>query len=108
PGHRRRRTDPDEGARSRPGEPADDGLRNEAVELKESYVASYTRKEAREWARERMFGVANVTIPTMTGDFKRLNEKAIRHDVELAIEHGFVGSLSCSEVAITMDQYIQF
>lgn len=71
-------------------------------------MANYSRSEAREWARERLFGVANVTIPTMTADFKRINEKAVRHDVELAIEHGFVGSLSCSEVAISIDQYIQF
>jgi len=68
-------------------------------------MASYTKGEAREWAREKMFGVANVTIPTMTNDFKRINEKAIRHDTELAITHGFVGSLACSEVAITQEQY---
>lgn len=71
-------------------------------------MASYTRKEAREWARERLLGVANVTIPTMTADFKRLNEKAIRHDIETAIAHGFVGTLSCSEVAITPEEYEQF
>jgi len=71
-------------------------------------MASYTRSTAREWAREKMLGVANVTIPTMTQDFRRLNEKAIRHDVELAIEHGFVGTLACSEVAITPDEYAEF
>ena len=71
-------------------------------------MASYTRKEAREWARERLNGVANVMIPTMTSDFKRLNEKAIRHDVETTIAHGFVGTLTCSEVAITPDEYDQF
>lgn len=71
-------------------------------------MASYGKGEAREWAREKMFGVANVTIPTMTSDFRRINEKAIRHDVELAVEHGFVGSLSCSEVAITQEQYGEF
>lgn len=71
-------------------------------------MARYTKKEAREWAREHLVGVANVTIPTMTSDFKRINEKAVRHDVELAIQHGFVGSLSCSEVAVTLEQYGQF
>ncbi len=71
-------------------------------------MASYKKNEAREWAREKMVGVANVTIPTMTSDFKRINEKAVRHDVELAIEHGFVGSLACSEVAITLEQYGEF
>ncbi|MCW3641213.1 dihydrodipicolinate synthase family protein [Burkholderia cenocepacia] len=71
-------------------------------------MARYHKHEARDWAREHLMGVANVTIPTMTSDFRRINEKAVRHDVELAIEHGFVGSLSCSEVAITQAQYGEF
>lgn len=71
-------------------------------------MASYTRKEAREWARERLVGVASVVIPTVTADFKRLNEKAIRHDVETTVAHGFVGTLTCSEVAITLEEYAQF
>ena len=71
-------------------------------------MANYNKKDARDWAREKLVGVANVTIPTMTSDFKRINEKAVRHDVELAIKHGFVGSLSCSEVAITQEQYGEF
>lgn len=70
-------------------------------------MASYSRQQAREWAREHLVGVANVVIPTMTCDFKRINEKAIRHDVETSIAHGFVGSLACSEVAITLGQYGQ-
>ena len=65
-------------------------------------MANYNKKDARDWAREKLVGVANVTIPTMTSDFKRINEKAVRHDVELAIKHGFVGSLSCSEVALSL------
>jgi len=68
-------------------------------------MARYSRKEARQWARKHLVGVANVTIPTMTSDFKRLNEKAIRHDVDTSLAHGFVGSLACSEVAITLQQY---
>jgi 4-hydroxy-tetrahydrodipicolinate synthase len=71
-------------------------------------MARYSRMDARDWAREHLVGVANVTIPTMTSDFKRLNEKAIRHDVDTSIAHGFVGSLACSEVAITLQQYGQF
>ncbi|WP_372731507.1 dihydrodipicolinate synthase family protein [Novosphingobium sp.] len=71
-------------------------------------MARYKRSEAREWGREMLNGVANVTIPTMKSDFETLNEKAIRHDVELSIGHGFIGSLACSEVAITLDQYGQF
>ena len=71
-------------------------------------MARYTRGEAREWARQNLVGVANVTIPTVTSDFKRLNEKAARHDVRKSIEHGFVGSLACSEVAIPLAQYGRF
>lgn len=71
-------------------------------------MARYSRKDARAWARENLVGVANVTIPTVTSDFKRLNEKAIRHDVELSIEHGFIGTLACSEVAISLDDYGRF
>lgn len=68
----------------------------------------FTKVEARAYAREKMLGVANVTIPTMTGDFKSLNEVAIRHDVETAIGHGFVGTLACSEVNMSLQEYEQF
>lgn len=71
-------------------------------------MARYHRNEARQWAREHMNGVANVIIPTMTSDFKRLNLKAARHDIETAIGHGFVGTLASSEHAITIAQYVEF
>lgn len=70
-------------------------------------MSQCTRSNARDWAREKMLGVASVVIPTMTNDFKGINEKAIRHDVETTIAHGFVGTLACSEVAITLDEYEQ-
>jgi len=71
-------------------------------------MARYTRLEARQWARKTLNGVASVLIPTMSADCKRLNEAAIRHDVDTTIAHGFVGALTCSEVAITLDEYQQF
>lgn len=71
-------------------------------------MASYTKKEAREWGRQHLVGVANVTIPTMTSDFTSLNEKAIRHDVNLTVEHGFVGSLAVSEVPLSFEEHDQF
>jgi 4-hydroxy-tetrahydrodipicolinate synthase len=71
-------------------------------------MSSYSRKEAREWARQHLVGVANVTIPTVTSDFTALNERAIRHDVELSISHGFAGTLACSEVAFSLEQYGRF
>src|SRR5262245_55435799 len=71
-------------------------------------MAEYRRKEAREWARENLVGVVNCTIPSFTRDLKSINEKAIRHDTRLAIEHGFMGSLAVSEVSITLPEYLDF
>ena len=50
-------------------------------------MASYKKNEARAWALENMRGVANVVIPTFTQDLKRLNETAIRYDIEKEIEY---------------------
>jgi 4-hydroxy-tetrahydrodipicolinate synthase len=71
-------------------------------------MASYTRNEAREWAREQLKGVANVVIPSYSSDLKGLNEAGIRHDIRKEIELGFAGTLLVSEVAITLDEYRQF
>ena len=70
-------------------------------------MATYTKGEARDWAREHLKGVANVVIPTVTSDFKRLNERAIRHDVETCIAHGFTGTLAVSEVVMSIQEYEQ-
>jgi len=71
-------------------------------------MARYTKSEARQWARENLVGVVNCTIPSFSGDLTRINEKAIRHDTRLAIEHGFVGSLAVSEVSVALPEYIDF
>lgn len=71
-------------------------------------MPSYTRTEAREWAREKLVGAVNCTIPSFTSDLRGINEKAIRHDINLAKQHGFLGSLAVSEVAITMPEYLEF
>ena len=71
-------------------------------------MAEYKKNEAREWAREKMQGVANVVIPTFTQDLNALNEKAIRHDIRKEIEYGFWGTLLISETATTFDEYLQF
>ena len=68
----------------------------------------YNRANARDWARERLVGVVNCTIPSFTGDLTALNEQAIRHDTRLAIEHGFMGTLGVSEVSITLPEYLDF
>src|SRR5215475_11525140 len=64
-------------------------------------MADYTREEARAWARENLTGCSAVTIPTFTADLKRMNEDAIRHDIERVIEHGFSYTLLMTETAIT-------
>jgi 4-hydroxy-tetrahydrodipicolinate synthase len=71
-------------------------------------MPSYRKNEARDWAKEKLRGVANVVIPSYTGDLKGLNEKGIRHDIRLEIEYGFAGTLLVSETAITLDEYRQF
>lgn len=71
-------------------------------------MASYGKKEAREWGREHLRGVANVVIPSYTSNLKALNEKGIRHDIRLEMEFGFSGTLLISEVAISLDEYRQF
>lgn len=71
-------------------------------------MANYTKAEARDWARERLIGAVNCTIPSFTGDLAGLNEAGIRHDVRLAKEHGFMGSLAVSEVSITLPEYLEF
>src|SRR5579883_1125207 len=68
----------------------------------------YTKTEAKEWAKANMRGVCNVIMPTFTSDLKRLNEKAIRHDVRRNMELGFWGALVVSECGTTMDEYKRF
>jgi 4-hydroxy-tetrahydrodipicolinate synthase len=64
-------------------------------------MASYLKSEAREWARERLKGCSGVTLPSYSRDLKQLNERGIRHDIELIMKLGFSYTLLCSEVAIT-------
>lgn len=68
----------------------------------------YTRTGAREWAREKLVGAVNCTIPSFTSDLRDINEKAIRHDVRLAKQHGFLGTLGVSEISITLPEYLEF
>ena len=71
-------------------------------------MAQYTKTESRKWAKENLHGLVNVVIPSFTQDLKGLNEKAIRHDVRKCIELGFTGTLLVSEVAMSLEEYIQF
>jgi 4-hydroxy-tetrahydrodipicolinate synthase len=61
----------------------------------------YTKNEARDWAREHLRGVAGCTGATMLRDLSGLNEAAVRHDVALAKEHGYSGTLIVAESLTT-------
>src|SRR4051812_50209210 len=71
-------------------------------------MPAYRRAEARDWAREKLVGAVNCTIPSFTNDLAALNERAVRHDVRLAKEHGFLGTLGVSEISITLPEYLDF
>lgn len=63
------------------------------------------RSDAKAWAKETWVGCCNVVMPTFTNDFKRLNRKAIQHDVQLSAKMGYWGTLLVSECATTVEEY---
>lgn len=71
-------------------------------------MASYRKSEAREWAREHLVGCSGVTLPSYSRDLKKLNERGIRHDIELQKKLGFTYTLLCTEVAITAEENVQY
>lgn len=68
----------------------------------------YTRGEVKDRARETWRGACNVTLPSFTSDFRGLNAEAIAHDVRLAAEMGYWGTLIASECGTTTAEYIEF
>jgi 4-hydroxy-tetrahydrodipicolinate synthase len=68
----------------------------------------YSRSEAKDYAFDQWHGVCNVILPSFTSDLKRLNEKAIRHDVRRNIEQGFWGALLVAECGTDKDEMGQF
>lgn len=68
----------------------------------------YTRSEIKERARANWHGACNVVLPSFTSDFSALNDVAIRHDIRLAAQMGFWGTLVTSECGTTVDEYIHF
>lgn len=71
-------------------------------------MAAYLKNETRSWSKTNLKGAVNCTIPSFSNDLKHINEVAIRHDVALAKEHGFTGSLAVGEVNITAEEYTDF
>lgn len=68
----------------------------------------YTRAEIKERARAEWVGACSVTLPSFNEDFSGLNEAGIRHDVKLAAEQGFWGTLVASESGTTVPEYERF
>ncbi|WP_340315773.1 dihydrodipicolinate synthase family protein [Rhizorhabdus argentea] len=66
------------------------------------------RTDIREWAREHVTGVANVTLPSFTSDLAGLDEAAIRHDIRRHVENGFTGTLMVGEVVLRQFEYDRF
>jgi dihydrodipicolinate synthase/N-acetylneuraminate lyase len=68
----------------------------------------YQRSEVKERARAEWRGLTNVTLPSFSEDFSGLNEAGIAHDVRLAAEHGYWGTLVAAESGATLDEYCRF
>lgn len=68
----------------------------------------YNRDEVKERVWETWKGATNVTLPSFTSDFSALNVGAIEHDVRLAAEHGYWGTLVAAESGTSFDEYLEF
>ncbi len=68
----------------------------------------YTRAEVKDRARELWHGTCNVTIPSYSSDFSKLNRSGISHDIKRAAQHGFWGTLLAAESGTTLEEYVEF
>ena len=68
----------------------------------------YSRGEVKDRARSTWKGACCVSMPSYSSDFSSLNPAGIRHDIQLAAEQGFWGTLLVSEAGTTNDEYIEF
>lgn len=71
-------------------------------------MTKYAVGEAREWALSHLRGCAGCVQPTFTSDLSRLNEAAIRYDVNKEKEHGMTGVLIVSEAGTTLEEMDEF
>lgn len=67
-----------------------------------------TSSERKEWARESLRGIENVTMPSFTADFRDLDEAGIRWDVDKAVEHGFSATMCAVETGLTTEESKRF
>jgi len=68
----------------------------------------YTRSEVKDRVRSEWRGLCNVTLPSFSEDFSGLNERGIAHDVALAAQYGYWGTLVASECGTTLEEYGRF
>lgn len=71
-------------------------------------MAKFQAGEARAWAMDNLRGVAGCVMPSFTSDQSKLNESAIRHDVERERELGFSGFLIVGECGTTRAEMRRF
>ncbi|MFE4663730.1 dihydrodipicolinate synthase family protein [Streptomyces sp. NPDC056716] len=68
---------------------------------------SYSRLEARAWARENMKGICGCLLPTFTSDLSKVNERAVRHDIGLEKQLGMSSALIVSECGTTFEELLR-
>ena len=64
----------------------------------------YTKKTAKEWAKETFRGLENGLLPSFTPDLKDIDEKGIRWDVQQSIKHGFFATLIGPDCGTTIEE----
>lgn len=57
----------------------------------------YTKREAKQWAKQHLRGLEAVIFPSFTPDLKELDEEGIRYDVNHLIANGFSSALVSPE-----------
>jgi hypothetical protein len=71
-------------------------------------MAKYGTGDARAWALQSLKGCAGCVQPTFTSDLAKLNETAIRYDVNREKEHGMSAVLIVSEAGTTLEEMAEF
>lgn len=66
------------------------------------------RSDLKDWAKEKLKGVENITLPSFDPNTLELDEEGIRWDVQQSIKHGFFSTLCSSEVALTFAEAKRF
>jgi 4-hydroxy-tetrahydrodipicolinate synthase len=62
-----------------------------------------SESEKKQWAREHLRGLGSLVMPSFSPDFKRLDEEAVRFDVQHRIRQGFCSTM-VSATGATADQ----